>query len=226
MRSAWKVSALFLVAVAAAGVQAKQTGADVLSLVEKNYKGIKDYKVDVTVSVKSPQLNMPRSVATLYYKEPNKTKIVPKEGFMMLPKDAFPGNPVNAIKAGFNTTLVGSAKFSGSDVYVLKLVPKEQRSQSTMKLYVEKNRGLILGADANNGDAYLKSKWSYTRVDGKYWLPSEIKMEMSGTLSDPAFDPREMKVKAPKSGKGTGNVKFSNYKVNKGIPDKVFSNKK
>jgi len=207
----------------AAAARPKPAPADVIGLLERNYASIHDYSADIEVSVDSPQLHMPRSAATLYFKRPDRMKIVPKEGFAVLPKDVFPGDPVRSIKQNFRLERLDSAKVGNEPVYVLSLVPKTTDVRGAMKLFVEKRRGIIIGTDADVGGAKFKSRWTYARVEGKYWLPSEIRIEMSGAMSTPVFDPREVKIKPPKSGKGTTLVRFSDYKINRGIPDSVFA---
>lgn len=206
--------------------QAKPTSAQVLAQVERNYAAIRDYSADVEVAINSPQVHAAKTKATIYYKRPNKLKLVAREGFAVLPRDAFPGNPVAAIRANFDVAYGGSGKAGGEPVHVLKLVPKTSQAERTMKLLVDKRRGLIVGTEAEFGAAKFSSRWTYVRVDGRYWLPSQIKVEMSGAMSRPVFDPDEIKVVPPKSGKGTALVTFSNYRVNKGIPDSVFTEKK
>jgi outer membrane lipoprotein-sorting protein len=170
---------------------------------------------------------MPKGTGTIYFKRRDKFKLEPGDGFMVLPKEAFPGNPVDAIRTNFTVSYAGSAKVDNEPVHVLKLVPKTQDAGGAVQLYVEKRRGLILKADsANAGGADMKSRWTYVRADGKYWMPQQIRVNMSGVMSPQAFDPRDMKTKPPKSGKGTATVKFSNYRINKGIPDSVFVEKK
>lgn len=213
--------------VAVGSVQAANpTSAEVLARVEKNYKPIRDYKVDVEITVNSPQLKMPPTKATIYYKRPDKVKVVAVEGFAVIPKDAIVGNPVEQIRANFNTAYAGSGKMDGIAVHVLKLVPKTAKAQGTVRLYVEKKRALILRTDSEVGDAVIRAGWAYTRVGGKYWLPSQIKVEMSGMMTPEIFDPDEVKIKPAKSENGTATVKFRNYRVNKGVPDSVFEEKK
>ncbi|MBI2843939.1 MAG: hypothetical protein HYX78_11115 [Armatimonadetes bacterium] len=213
------------VAVGSAG-KSKITSADVLARVERNYAAIRDSRVDVEVTIDSPQVRMPKSTGAVCFKRPDKVKVIAKDGLMVMPKDVFPGDPVAAIKRQFDTAYDGTTTVDGVAVYVLNLVPRSTEVNSKMKLFVEKRRGLIVGSEASVGGGTFKSRWTYARIDGKYWLPSKIKVEMDGALSQPAFDPDQMKMKPPKSGKGTAVVKFSNYRINKGIPDSVFEDER
>ncbi|MEN6371409.1 MAG: hypothetical protein ABFD64_05275 [Armatimonadota bacterium] len=218
------VVALLIAAVAvAAPVHPK--ASDVLDAVQKNYSSVNDYKVDVTVSVKSQDMHIPKNEATVYYKKPDKVKIKAKEGFAVLPK-TFTGNPVAEIKKNFTAVYDCAAKIGKEPVHVLKLKPKTTQAGGSMKLYVEKRRGLILRTLAEVNGMKMTSSWSYKKVDGKYWMPSRIKVDMNGMPSDPVSGQFRRK-KAPQTAvNSTAELQFSNYRINKGIPDKVFAEKK
>lgn len=227
MRSCGWIMCCAAVWVLTSGIaQAKPTAAQVLTLAEKNYSGIRDSKVDVDVSIHSPQVQMPDSKGTIYFKRPDKVTIVAREGFIVLPKDTFPGDPIDTIRKGFDSTYEGESQIGGLPVHVLKLVPKTGQFAGIVKLYVEKARNLIVASRAESNGGKFASKWSYARVDGKYWLPSVIRVNMEGTVSQPVLDPYTMKMKPPKSGKGSAIVKFSNYRINKRVPDSVFAEKR
>lgn len=223
MKRAWLIAlfAIIIYAPATGETQPKKITADsVLQLIEKNFSGVKDYKVDVELSadLESPRVHISKSRATIYFKRPDKVKVTAKEGFALLP-EVFPGDPVAAIKQKFKVEYAGSDKIDKEPVHVLKLIPKTTDADGTMKIFVEKRRGLILGTDMQSAQLAIKSRWSYQQVNKKFWLPSKITMEMIGAASS-------NKVEPSKPGKGTAVINFKNYKVNKGIPDSIFSTKK
>ncbi len=203
----------------------KMTVNDVFALVQKNYNSISDYQVEATVNAdfNNPKMHITNSQAIIYFKRPDKVKVEAKSGFAMMP-ETFPGDPVTAIKSAFNATYEGTVKYNGVPAYVLKLKPKTTEHQGAATLFIEQKRGLILGSLMREQGFSIATKWNYGRVDGKYWLPSEIKVAMSGSFpvrSHPGHQTRpEMK-----SGKGSATVKFTNYRVNKGIPDNIFAKK-
>ena len=83
----------------------------------------------------------------------------------------------------------------------------------------------------------MKSEWRYARVDEKYDLPRRIQAEVTvpraaGFQSnDPDERPRRNRARASGPGLSSGTqtmratLTFSNYRVNKGIPDSVFTSK-
>jgi outer membrane lipoprotein-sorting protein len=211
---------------------AKVTVDSIYAQVEKNYNGIRDYRTDAEVNadIQNPRVHISKSRSTIYFKRPDKVKVVAKEGFSVMP-DTFPGNPITAIKREFNAKYIGSAKIDGQDVYILNLAPKSGPINGAIaKLYVEKKRSLIHGMDINAGEGRISTRFVYSRVDGKYWLPSRINVRME-SISQPMvgrhrhFQGKKGNVQQSKSTNGTTTITFSNYRVNKGIPDNIFAGK-
>jgi hypothetical protein len=94
-------------------------------------------------------------------------------------------------------------------------------------IYVDTKRALILRMDFDPGaGASATADFTYAQVDGKYWLPSRIDIEMQSPKS---FQRPGQKVKsdAPaKDEKARISMTYSGYSVNKGIPDSVFEAEK
>jgi len=197
-----------------------------LRCIERGYASVKDYKVEIQVSVESPQVHMPNAKAVVYFKRPDKLRVIPKEGFMMMPSYAVMGDPVGFIRKNFSIIGVKSAKLGAEPVYILSMVGKTMQSAGKFEIVVEKRRGLIVSGSANDGASKLTAKWEYKQSDGKFWMPIKITVKMEGLVAPQAFDPKEMKMNPPKTGTGTAIVTFTNYRINRGIPDSIFVEKK
>jgi outer membrane lipoprotein-sorting protein len=215
-----------LVILAVPACAAKTTAADVIARVEKAFSGVHDYQADAVISVNSPQLHVSDSRATIYFRRPDKVKVVANEGFAVMPSEAVPGDPARWLRDNFTCKYAGSGAYHGQPADVLKLTARTVAVPGEMKVWIEKKRGVILGTESNTNGLTARSQWNYTLVDGKYWMPARVKMEMSGTLSGAVFDPHEGKVSPPKKGNGTATVTISNYRINKGVPDSVFKRRK
>ena len=231
MRTAIKAGFVILAAVVVAPVQAKKAAsaivapvqaktasAKVIKQVEQTFSKVKDYKAEANMSIDSSQMHVKDSKATIYFKRPDKVRVIAKEGFPMIPNEAVPGDPAKWIRDNFVPALEGGGNYKGAPAHVLKLVGKNDRVPTTMRMWVEKRRGLIIGTESNSDGMKVKSDWSYKLVDGKYWLPSQVNVEMSSTT----------KVRSPENSghqkpvRGTAVIKITDYKVNKGVPDTVF----
>lgn len=193
-----------------------------------NYASIHDYSVNGALTVESPQAHIKDLGFKLYFKKPNKVKVEAKEGFAFLPKDntAF-GDPALNILSKYTVVSIGRAKLNGALCEVLKAEPKsEAMGVPPMRLWIESRRGLILRTESvipNGG--WSTAEFSYQLVSSKYWMPSRMtaKVISPGSAGPEDKIRRRFPQAPPVNGKMT--VVFSDYKINKGIPDSVFSRK-
>lgn len=213
MRRLCSITLLFVLAAATCVVWAAGiTGDQVVAAVKSRFDPIKDYKTDITMNLKGPGVSINNMKMTLYFKKPNRIHVDAKEGMGMVPPGNYFGNPVDELTKNKKAVYLRSEKRNGADCRVIRLDPAQKQSNDPcMLLWVDKAKSVIVAVESP--DHGLKSNWSYTRVDGKYYLPSQISAEMNAPSQ------------SGKPKKATTTIKFSNYKVNKGISDKVFEQK-
>ncbi len=211
--------------IALTSAQAAKFGSlDVLKLMDKSFAPVKNYRAEATMKIDMPQMHIKDSSATIYFKRPNRVKVVAREGFTMIPNDAIPGDPAAWIRENFDAAYEGTGTKFGQSVYVLKLVGKTPTVPSNVRMWVDKSRGVILGTESSGDGMTMKSRWGYTKVDGKYWLPADITIEMTGLVAGAVYDPHKAKYSKPTTGGGAAIVKITKYTVNKGVSDSVFKN--
>lgn len=198
MRRSLSVALVLLIAWPA--LAAAPTGDAIIASVKRAFSPINDYRCDVTVTVQGPQISINNMSMTLYFKKPNRMHIDAKQGFAVAPSGNFLGNPIEELSKG-HATYLGTERNQGRECYVLKLSGQGVNP----KLYVDKARSVIVATEDERGS---KAIWRYGRVDGKYYLPSEIRAEMP----NPRGGSERVKT----------TIRFSNYRVNKGISDKIF----
>ena len=194
------------------GAADRPSGEDVIALVKRTYDAVNDYRVDVTLTVKSEMISIKDMRMTVYYKKPDKLHVEAKQGFAVVPTGTYLGNPMDELTRHAKPVYLKSAKKQGRNCHVIRLDPKSDVAAPKITVWVDAQRGVIVATEMS-GPNRVKSVWRHAKIDGKYYLPVEITAEM------------------PLAGKpwqqGTGKVtlKFANYRVNKGISDKVFQQK-
>lgn len=222
MRRIALAAIIFLVAVGPVAA-AKETAGSILARVRAQMAGVNDYSASASMSVDSPTMHVKESRFKVYYKKPDKLHIEPEGGFAIVPKGTYLGNPLEEITKDNTAKLVGEAKLDGKACWLIRLTPKEQNPNNVeFTVWVEKARSLIIQSRAEpSKDSRMEVKWTYTKVEGKYWLPSRIDFVISGL---PAEIARERGPFVQTSGKATGKavIKFSDYKVNRGVSDSMF----
>jgi hypothetical protein len=168
----------------------------------------------------------------VYFKKPNLLKVKKEGGISLLPK----GGVSVTINSLLNTKQyialpAGKQQYKGKELTVIKLVPTDDKLDWVIStLWIDPTDALVYktftttkengsyeitmeyGDYANLG---LPSKVIFAFNSKDYKLPNGITLEFGD--EDPAA-----KQKALKNKKGTIEIKYSNYIINKGIPNNIF----
>jgi outer membrane lipoprotein-sorting protein len=220
---------IFVLINLAANCQPKDAGT-LLNALKKKYAVIKDYTVDATILVDVWFLNMPEKKARIYFKYPDKVHVETK-GFALLPKRAANFDPGSFIGERFTAIYMKSEKWGNSMIDVIKTIPNDPNSDvilSTFWIDTKKMEIRKLEINSKTGGNF-KVEMDYNQLP--YDLPQKLTVtfDMKG-MNMPKGMTGEMP-KKDKTGKkkenGTGKVTitYANYRVNKGIDDKIFIRK-
>jgi len=198
--------------------------AALIDRVQKQFDRVNDYRADLRAEVDMKGLSVPEMKATVFYKKPDRMH-VESEGFAMLPRDAVAFRPTMFEKDQYDMVIQGKETIRGHECVKVRLFARSDtiRLQRVM-LYVDPARDLILRADIDpERGSSAQVTMTYTQVNGTYWLPARIEVEMDAP----------MRFRRPGMNRQTGDtaekekparivVRYSNYSVNRGIPDSVF----
>ena len=207
-----------------------------LDQARRNMAPVNNYSVDVQLDVKGENMTIKGMTMTLYFKRPDKTRILAKQGFSAMPRSLTLGDVLAELAKNCRPALLRTEKKQGIDCYVIRLDPIRQGSQPPALLWLDKAH-LLVRATRSGGPFPVKSEWKYARVDEKYELPRRIDAEIATPRAagfqrrDPDEPGRRGNARgaAPEPGGGMQSMRatlsFSNYRVNKGIPDSVFTSK-
>lgn len=222
--------------------QASISADDLLMLMRRNFAKIEDYEVDMEVSVDLPVLRIPLKKIHYYYKAPDKSKIEAR-GFAMVPKEGI--TPFVQFLQGdsLDLRLDGRDRFGEREVYLVSVDNVQVSDDSTsgdaidLKLWVDVSSGIIYkGIVRNNDEDFISAIFHYELVDGYVWLPVKTELEIE---FPPEVRNLQMLGKDPVSAKkfrdsiknrkdriqGKVVLKFSNYRLNRGLSDKIFEDK-
>ncbi len=186
------------------------SGDDVVAMVKRAYDAINDYRVDVSIAVKGDMISISDMRVAVYYKKPDKLHVEAKQGFAIVPTGTYLGNPIDELTQHAKAVYLRSEKKQGRSCHVVRLDPIQgDDGGPSVTLWVDAQRHVIVATEMR-GPSRIDSVWRYEKIDGKYYLPVEIDVKTT------AGSPKQ---------NGKIVLKFSNYRVNKGISDKVFQQK-
>lgn len=227
-----KFSILFFIVSTLIFAQQKDPNK-LLNRIEEKFNKVKDYEVDVLVKLDFEMIKIPESKAKIYFKQPDKIKIDSK-GFAMLPKQSTNFSPTQFLKGDFTALYVRSETVDNRKLDVIKIIPNSDSTEVILStLWIDDAEQLIRKVETTG----RRSGTIHIFVDyngNKFGLPSQIKFEFNlGSIQIPE-DPRQQKEKTEDEKRPRGRqqlsgsviIYYSKYKVNQGIADSFFDEKK
>ena len=207
-------------------IQAQEDAFRYLDLIEKKYSGLKDYMADVNVHFDIEALKAPDMQAKLYFKAPDKMKVDSKRIFFF-PKEGGFFNPFQFKKENFEARLLERLIYDGRKAVKLKLIPINTdifNKSSVLTIDVDRNviREIkILPSEGREITAVI----AYGFFDG-FDLPVHIKLQLDIPPSEPGGAKEFQFGQGGKRISGKVEITYSNYKVNSGLSDEIFKEKR
>lgn len=206
------------------GASPQSKGAVYLENAIHKFDGVKDYTVNVKVHVDMKAAQIPEMEAKVYFKAPDKVKIDSK-GFFLMPKDVGIINPAKFDPDKFEVAVIDTFTYKGDPAVRLSLVPKnDMTGDRNIVLTIDKQDWLIVEiATAPYPGREASAKITYGDFGG-FKMPVKVNVRLDiGKLS--GMVPHGHGVPRLSELNGTVEINYSNYKINTGLPDKIFEKK-
>jgi hypothetical protein len=228
LRTLFLVLVLFPLALFTVQAQKNVSPGEALKNVKATFNKVKDYTAELSVSFKDLGMKIPPMKAKVYFKQPDKIHLE-SEGFAMLPRDIMTLNPNAFDETMWDLVIQGTEDVQGVQCIKLKMLAKSDTMRiQRATLFIDPAKWILrkLASDPAQGAA-AEAVFTYQTIDGRYELPSEIRITMSGAMMRRGKKPmKDVKpAEDDHSPKGEVLVKYANYRVNKGISDSVFKEK-
>jgi len=210
------------------------TAQDAESLLQKvraKLDQVNSYEASGTMKTNVTFLKVPEASVKIYFRKPNDLRIRNEKGLSLVPKGAVTVNLNSIVNAGAYTAIdAGFDRSTGKVTRVVKLLPTDDNAEVVLStLYIDEKDALILKAKTttrDNGSYQLEMQY------GKYaaWgLPDKLLFTFNtrdyklpkGVTFD--FDDGSTPtVTANKDKTGRAEIFFSQYNINKPLPDQLF----
>ncbi len=199
----------------------------IIAEVQRKFNQVKDYQAKVQIIVDVDFLKVPENEATIYFRQPDKIQ-VKTEGFALIPKEGLNFSPGKMFSGSVTSLYQMEEKFEGHDCAVLKIIPLDANAAFVLStVWIDRKEMIIRKVEATtkeSGSYQLRLQYGNY---ASYALPSKMVLEFDlKNFTLPKGFNGEFNRKQPqdkdKKTKGTVTLKYSDYRVNKGIPDSVF----
>ncbi len=201
----------------------------IIKNLKNTFKKVKDYSADVDIKVDVSFLKVPEMKAKIYYKQPDKMYIE-SDGFAMLPKDGLYTSPLSLLNGEFTAIYAKDEFFEGHNTSIVKIIPLNDKGDIILStLWIDQSENLLRKVESTtktNGTFNIILNYN----NNNFPLPNNIEFIFNAVrlrLSRNSMEEENNNNKKNNSGNSTGKVFliYSNYVVNKGIPDSVFLKK-
>lgn len=206
------------------------TGPSILERCERVLAGVEDYTADLTAKVDMERMRIPAMNATLYFKKPDKIH-VKSDGFALLPREGFAA-PVADMSKRYQAVLQATDSVEGIALYRLLLTPRGsgQRVQP-VTVWVDPVRFTIVQVRSTPyRGREVVLKFTYALQEGRYWLPDRLMASFVTMAPDTSSEEETLFGMKPQLDEmrrrprnGTFEIVYSNYRVNTGLPDDLFT---
>ena len=210
-----------------------QEADDILSKVVTKLNTVKDYTVTANVKANIPMIKILPSKATIYFKQKDKFKVVSK-GIVILPKQGFTEiNTFLANKKSYIAVAGDTSKIGGVMTKLITVIPNGESSEIVLaKLWIDTKRSVIMKSQiTTKSNGSVNTTYTYGdkvsfglpsqlvfEIDVKaFKLPKSVAADINKTTTDKKVKPNN---------KVVITITLTDYKVNTGLSDALFTKKK
>jgi len=204
-----------------------------LDSVKNKFNKVNDYTADIKIKVNVSFIKIPVKEGKLYFKKPNKIKLVSK-GFAMLPKRGMNFTFNELFEKKYNAIYIKNELINKANTYVIKIIPLDDSADILLAtIWIDRKTQSIKKIDAvSKSNGNFVTLFAYPIISNPFDLPSQLTYTFDvqkatlpmGVTGD--FGGEKPKVKDNKPQKATLTISYANYNVNKGIADRFFIEEK
>jgi len=226
-----KIMVLLLILVSIKGINA-QTAEELINRVRMKLDKVNDYEAKGKMRTNVIFIKAPVANVKVYFKKPNKLRINNENGISFIPKGSVNINLNNIFFNSAAFTIIDGGKETGSGNRILKLLPEDEAAGVVLStLYIDEKNAVIRKAKITTKESGtyelemtygryisygLADKFIFSFNTKEYKLPKGITFDYDdGTKKENSSDQLKNK-------KGRVELIYSEYKINKGVPDAVF----
>ena len=192
---------------------------------------VSDYTAKGKLKTNVVFIKAPIASVKVYYKKPDKMKIVNEKGISFIPKGSVNINLAKFLSATGKYEIVDAGKEANTGLRILKLLPTDENSEIVLStLYIDEKAALIRKAKnttRDNGTYELEMNY------GKYasfGLPDKVIFSFNtkdyklpkGVTFDYDDGTGKKQEDNLKNKRGKVEITYSEYLINKGVDDAIF----
>ncbi len=210
---------------------AAQTPGELVNKIKTKLERVNDYTAKGKLKTNVVFIKAPIASVKVYYKKPDKMKIVNEKGISFIPKGSVNINLAKFLSAAGNYEIVDAGKEAGTGLRILKLLPTDENSDIVLStLYIDEKAELITKAKNTTRDnGTYELQMSYGKY-ASFGLPDKVIFSFNtkdyklpkGVTFDYDDGSEKKQDEGLKNKKGKVEITYAEYVINKGVDDAVF----
>jgi len=208
-----------------------QTPQELVNKIKARLEKVNDYTAKGKLKTNVVFIKAPIASVKVYYKRPDKMKIVNENGISFIPKGSVNINLTKFLSGPGNYEIVDAGIEPSTGLRILKLLPSDENSEIVLStLYIEEKTELIKKAKNTTRD---NGTYELDMTYGKYatyGLPDKVIFSFNtkdyklpkGVTFDYDDGAKKTPDESIKNKKGKVEITYSEYLINKGIDDGIF----
>lgn len=223
----------FISLIFVSGIYAQNNADEILNRVSEKLQKAKDYSVQANIKVDMPLIRILPVDVKIYYKEKGKFKVESKS-IALVPRQGF--DQISMILAedeSYSAMIQGEEKLGETMTSIINVFPLSDTGEVIFaKFWVDPVQNVILKSQLttkSNGTVLTEyvygNQISYGLPDKMIFYVDVKKFKMPKNIGTPD-NTEKNKRSGDDNKKGTIYITFSNYQINKGIPDSFFNDRK
>jgi outer membrane lipoprotein-sorting protein len=209
-----------------------QSAEDIITQVRTKIATVNDYEANGKMKTNVAFIKAPLAKVKVYFKKPNKLRVKNESGISFIPKGSVNINLGNIFATSGNYDIIDVGRENGTGLRIIKLLPQDDDADVVLStLYIDEKLLLVKKAKTTtkeNGTYELEMTYGKYAEFGladkvifsfntkEYKLPKGVTFDYDDGSKK---QPDSVKVK---NKKGTVEINYSGYIVNKGVPDAIF----
>lgn len=210
-----------------------QTAADLVQKVRAKLDKVNDYEASAKMKTNVSFIKAPVADVKIYFKRPDKLKIKNQNGISFIPKGAMNINLNSLFITGSDFEIIDGGKDAATGLRMIRLLPKNEESDIVIStLYIDEAQTLVKKAKTTTRE---KGTYELEMTYGKYaeygladkvifsFNTNDYKLPKGVTFDYDDGSEKNKDTNKPKDKKGSVEINYSSYTINKGVPESVFN---
>ena len=208
-----------------------QTPQELVNRIKAKLEKVNDYTARGKLKTNVVFIKAPIASVKVYYKKPDKMKIVNENGISFIPKGSVNINLAKFLAGSGNYEIVDAGIEPSSGLRILKLLPSDENSEIVLlTLYIDEKAELIKKAKNTTRDnGTYELEMNYGKY-ASYGLPDKVIFSFNtkdyklpkGVTFDYDNGAEKKNNDDLKNKKGKVEITYSEYLINKGVDDAIF----